>query len=134
MSIANSKQRRQQRRIQQPSGEIMSTQTQETKTEKIEQTEVRWRKSQIRHFNELQRDVEEADAALKRAQDGVQRANRAVQRFVGYLMDDYELDTTQQWAVGPQGFVLAPERPNEAPGAPVDSVTPTGEEQTPSQE
>lgn len=99
----------------------MTMQTQETA--KTEPTEIRWSKAQIRHFNELQREVKDAQEAVTRAQE-------AVQGFIGYLSEEHELDVSQPWVVGPQGFVL---RPSEPP-APTDSTAATDDGQTPPQE
>lgn len=93
----------------------MTTPTPETA--KTEPTELRWSKAQIRHFNELQREVKEA-------QDAVTRAQEAVQGFVGYLSEEHELDTSQPWVVGPQGFVLRPEPPVAPPVEPPSEETP----------
>jgi len=93
----------------------MTTQTQETA--KAEPTELRWSKAQIRHFNELQREVKEAQGAVTRAQE-------AVQGFIGYLSEEYELDVSQPWVVGPQGFVLRPSEPSAPATQPPSEETP----------
>lgn len=95
----------------------MTTQTQETA--KTEPTEIRWSKAQIRRFNELQREVKEA-------QDAVTRAQEAVQGFIGYLSEEHELDVSQPWVVGPQGFVLRPSEPAAQPPS-EDTPPPAGE-------
>lgn len=54
-------------------------------------------KAQLKHFRELQADV--------------QRAQEALQAFGNYLTEEYELDTSKQWGIGPKGFELASEQP-----------------------
>lgn len=99
----------------------MTTQTQEAP--KIEPREIRWSKAQIRRFNELQREVKDAQEAVTRAQE-------AVQGFIGYLSEEHELDASQPWVVGPQGFVLRP----EPPSAPTAGTAATDDGQSPPQE
>lgn len=82
----------------------MGTATQE-KQEATEVTEHRFTKAQMRRFNELQGDVGRAQEDLKKAED-------AVQGFIRYLSDEHDLDPNKQWVIGPQGFMLAPEKPN----------------------
>ena len=102
----------------------MTTQTQETT--KAEQTEVAWSKAQLRHFAKLNGEIEQAKRDLEKA-EGVR------QEYLNYLVDEYSLDTSKAWVVGPQGFVLAPEKAAKPP-APTDSTAATDDGQTPPQE
>jgi hypothetical protein len=98
MSIQNSKTRRNQRRNQ-PTEDNMTTATQ------VE--EHRWTKAQMRHFNDLQGNIAQAQADLKKAEE-------AAQGFVRYLSEEHDLDGNKQWVIGPQGFVLAPQQDEAA--------------------
>ena len=72
-------------------------------------TEYRWTKAQQRRFNEWQGEVAQARRDLNRAEE-------AAQKFVNYLAEEHDVDTAQQWVVGPRGFVLAPEPPANGKG------------------
>jgi hypothetical protein len=117
MSIQNSKARRNQRRNQQPKGASMTTAT-ATQPETAQVAEHRWTKAQMRHWNELNADVAQAQADLARAE-------KAVQRYAITLSEEHDLDD-RGWVIGPHGFVLAPPQAETAP--PVTDPTATGNE------
>lgn len=68
-----------------------------------------WTRAQLRRFNELQGDV-------ARARRDLAQAEQAAQKFVDYLAEEHDVDTTQNWVVGPRGFILAPEPPQKEKG------------------
>jgi hypothetical protein len=102
MSSLSRKLRRQRARNHQSksTGGFMATQTQDTATEH------RFSKAQLKHFNELQTEVQRAQAEL--------------QKFTSYLAEEHEIDTSKQWAIGRYGFELAPKAPE--PESPVGSA------------
>lgn len=127
--IQTSKTRRSQRRNQQTQqGGKMTTATQpQTAPATAPVEEHRWSKAQMRHFNDLQADLE-------KAREEVERAEKAVQRYVRTLSEEHDLDPDKPWVIGPHGFVLAKEQPapdanppQNVEGAAGDQATPTGE-------
>lgn len=65
----------------------------QTVAPKAETEEIQWTKAQLKHFAELQQETA--------------RAQEAQNKFVGYLAQEYELDSDLKWQLGGKGFVRA---------------------------
>lgn len=76
-------------------------------TQNAAPVEHRWTKAQMRRFNQLQSEVAQA-------QKDLERAEAASQGFISYLGDEYDLDGSQKWVIGPHGFMRQEDAPQNA--------------------